>query len=70
MLELQKAIAAAGRELIEAGWRLDTDENKDVIETEFYRILFRHLEPLFEAGALRAARIAALKAELMMLENG
>jgi len=34
MIELQKAIAAAGRELIEAGWQLDTDENKDVVETD------------------------------------
>lgn len=70
MIELQKAIAAAGLELIEAGWQLDSDENKDVAETEFYRILFRHLEPLFEDGALRAARIAALRAELEMLESG
>lgn len=31
MLELQKAIAAAGQELIESGWQLDTDENRDVV---------------------------------------
>ena len=64
------ALCKAGFELIEVyGWALDEGEDKPIEETDFFRVLAKHLGPLLDADAYKQARIAALKTELKLLEG-
>jgi len=77
MNALEKAIVAAGNELIkEYGWSLgETDEydecgsdDQDPLKSAFGKVVLKHIAPIFNA-TFKQARIAALKAELAELEK-
>lgn len=78
MDELKRAIEAAGRELeSQHSWLLDGDPAPcpDVLATEFGQVLMKHLAPVVALAdpdhtkIMRQARIAALYAELQVLES-
>lgn len=72
MDELKKAIEAAGRELRdEHEWGLDDDSSLPILDTLFARVMLAHVAPVIDPEAVRAAKaakIAALRAELAALE--
>jgi hypothetical protein len=70
MTPLERAIHAAGTELVEKhGWGMCDDPRTPMLETMFGRVVMKHVAPLLSPEA-RAVRIAALLAELAVLEAG
>lgn len=67
---ITKAVFAAAKELQGLGWTLDDaglGENPTE-ESQFIRILVKHMQPFADQATHRNARIAALRAELAALE--
>jgi len=66
------ALRSAAHEFVnEHGWSLDGEIGvpEPFEQTQFFLVLSKHLGPLFNVEAYKAARIAALKAELLSLEG-
>lgn len=71
MKELEAAILLAGEELAtEHQWCFDGDPGSPPTEENpFFVVLMKHVSPLVNIEEYKAARIAALKAELQSLEE-
>jgi hypothetical protein len=72
MDELKKAIEAAGAELRANGWLLDAGDELPVLDTQFGQVMMKHIAPVFSpehAERARQAKVAALRAELAVLEQ-
>ena len=71
MDDLTKALMAAGEELArEHAWCFDGDPGCPPTEDNpFVEVTRKHVAPMVDAEGWRTARIAALKAELALLES-
>lgn len=73
MDELRKAVEDAWKEIEEEHrWSMDESYCRSAIESTFYKVVLKHLQPLVDPGAAeiaRRARIAALRSELAELEK-
>ncbi len=66
MITLHEALCDAGKELQDLGWTLGAGDWIGPVEcTEFYKVVMKHLLPAIDP----APRIAALRAELTVLER-
>lgn len=72
--QINKAVEAAGDELrIFHGWGLDDDNTKPVLETLFAQVVLKHVMRAVNPESVKvakAAKIAALRAEIEALEGG
>lgn len=69
--DLTNALMAAGEELArDYAWCFDGDPGSPpLIDNPFIVVVRKHVEPMVNADGWRASRIAALKAELAVLES-
>lgn len=66
MITLHEALCNAGKELQELGWTLGAGDWTGPVEgTEFFEVVMRHVLTAIDP----ASRIAALRAELTVLER-
>lgn len=71
MDDLTRALMSAGEELArEHAWCFDGDPGCPPLDDNpFITVVRKHVEPMVDADGWRTARIAALKAELVLLES-